>query len=477
MSITSFDFCWFFLIVYLIYWTLRNSLTIQNIFLLGVSYLFYALIDFRFCFLLLFISLFSFWAGQQADAKENKSKRKAKFMVLLTVCVNMGVLFIFKYYDFFTSEFASLIGVNPEKAMLHLVLPVGISFYIFTSTGYVIDVYKGKVQACDKIIPYLSFVSFFPLLLSGPIERSNGLLVQMHRKRVFDYNLSVEGIQQVVWGAFKKLVIADNCATTVNVVFSSYESLPASSLVIGGVLYSIQIYFDFSGYSDMAIGLSKLLGFHIRRNFNYPYFSLNVSDFWRRWHMSLQSWLTDYIYFPLGGSRCSNTRTIVNTFVVFVVCGIWHGANWTFIVWGIYHAILFVPLLLFFSKSFKKKSVDDEGIIPSFYSLILMVSTFILITIGWIIFNSPTLTDAIGFLSRMFNNSLFAAPSGIGLGENIYILILILFVFMFEWMFRREEIPLFFKTHGWIKVCILYILLGHILLCSASQSDFIYYQF
>ncbi len=475
MSITSLDFCFFFFLIYLVYWSLKNHVIIQNLLILVSSYLFYSLIDWCFSFLLLFISILSYLAGLILN--KNVDKKITRLVVYSTVFVNIGILFLFKYYDFFTSEFASLFDMDPEKAMLHLVLPVGISFYTFTATGYIIDVYKGKVVACNKIIPFMSFISFFPLLLSGPIERSNGLLVQFKKIREFKYSASVEGVQQVVWGAFKKLVVADNCASIVNIVFSNYEDLPASSLVIGGVLYSIQIYFDFSGYSDMAIGLSKLLGFNIRRNFNYPYFSLNVSDFWRRWHMSLQSWLTDYIYFPLGGSRCSKKRTIVNTFVVFVVCGIWHGANWTFIVWGLYHAVLFIPLLVLFSREFKKRTVDDECLIPSFSSLLLMISTFILITIGWIIFNSPSLTDSIGFLTGIFSLSIFEVPIGIGLEENKYILLLLILVFLLEWIFRHKEIPLFFNAPGWVKVSILYILLGHILLCSASQSDFIYYQF
>lgn len=475
MIITSLNFSIFFSIIYVAYWLLKNKYELQNVLLLASSYIFYALINWHFCFLLLFISLCSYYIGFILNSSHNK--KYSKSLVVLAIVIDVGVLFIFKYYNFFAVEFASLLGIKQERVIIDIVLPVGISFYTFTAIGYVIDVYKGKVNAIKEILPFLCFISFFPLLLSGPIERSDSLLPQFCKPREFDSKLIFEGIQQVLWGAFKKLVIADNCATIVNVVFANYEVLPASSLLIGGFLYSIQIYFDFSGYSDMAIGFSKLLGLRVRRNFNYPYFAMNVSDFWRRWHMSLQSWLTDYVYFPLGGSRYSKYRTICNTFVVFLLCGIWHGANWTFVVWGGYHALLFVPLILFFSKEFKRKTVDSEGIIPSLRSVIQMLITFLLITIGWIIFNSPSIYAAIHYIIRMASTSLLVAPVNISLSENIYVLVLLIIVLLFEWYHREKEIPLYFKGPGWVKVTLLYILLGHIVLFNASQIDFIYYQF
>lgn len=475
MSITSLDFCLFYLLFYIGYWLLKDNYKIQNIYVLATSYLFYSLIDWRFSFLLLFISLFSYYIG--ILIKKKPAKYSPSFLLTIAVVVNVGILFIFKYYDFFASELSLLFGLNNDKILLNLILPVGISFYIFTATGYVIDIYKGTVEPTKEIVPFLSFISFFPLLLSGPIERSNGLLPQFKKKRSFDKELAFNGIQQVVWGAFKKLVIADNCATIVQVVFANYTDMPASSLLIGGILYSFQIYFDFSGYSDIAIGLSKLLGLKVRRNFNYPYFAMNVSDFWRRWHMSLQSWLTDYVYFPLGGSRCSKSRTIYNTFIVFLLCGIWHGANWTFFAWGAYHALLFVPLLLLFSKEFKKKTVDDEGLVPSLKSIIQMLITFLLITIGWIMFNSPSLSVGINYIFSIFSPSILCAPTNLGLVENIYTLLLIIFVFIFEWINKEKEIPLFFKCPVYLKILIIYLLLGHIVLCNASQTDFIYYQF
>lgn len=425
--------------------------------------------------LLLFSSLLSYYSALLIYRKKNQKTRKS--LLIATLVIQVGILFIFKYYDFFASEFAKLIGESSDKVLLNLILPVGISFYTFTSIGYIIDVYKNKTSASNEIIPFLNFISFFPLIMSGPIERSKGLLPQFKQERWFDYSLVVDGVQQVMWGVFKKAVLADNCAMIVNNAFGNFEHLPASSLIIGAVLYSVQIYFDFSGYSDIAIGLSKCLGFRVVRNFHFPYFALNVSDFWRRWHMSLQSWFTDYIYFPLGGSRCSKRRTIFNTFVVFTICGIWHGANWTFIVWGIYHAILFVPLILFGSKKFRKTTVREDTILPSLKEICLMAMNFVFITIGWIMFNSTSITAAFSYISCLFDPSIMALPIGLGLMDYMYILVLIAGVFVLEWSQRAKEYALQFNSSGWVKCIIIYAIIAHLIFCNATQSDFIYYQF
>lgn len=475
MNIISTTFCVSFITFFVIYWIFSKHLKLQNAILLVINYVFYSLLDWKFSVLLLATSILSYCSALYFEKIKDKKKRQ---MILLTnIVVNVGILFIFKYYDFFVREFASLIGVNPDRVLLNLILPVGISFYTFTAIGYVIDVYKGKAPATREIVPFLNFISFFPLILSGPIERSTRLLPQMRQERKFDYSLAVDGVQQIMWGVFKKAVIADNCAMVVNNAFANYENLPASSLVIGAILYSIQIYFDFSGYSDMAIGLSKLLGFRVRRNFHFPYFALNVSDFWRRWHMSLQSWFTDYIYFPLGGSRCSKGKTIFNTFVVFTICGIWHGANWTFVVWGIYHAMLFVPLIIFCSKEFRKTVVRDDTSLPSFKEIGLMLLNFFFITIGWIMFNSPSISDAFGYILGMFNSSVLSMPIGLGLVDYIYIFVLTIATLILEWSQRSKEYALQFCSSGWVKVIIIYAIIAHMILCNAAQSDFIYYQF
>ena len=453
---------------------MKDHVKVQNVFILTANYIFYALIDWRFCGLLLLTSLSVYGAALCVNEVE---KRRSKLILIMTIILNIGILFFFKYYNFFAGEFARLLNIGDSKVLINLILPVGISFYTFTSLGYVIDVYQGKVRATKDAISVLSFISFFPLILSGPIERSDGLLPQFKKKRLFDYQLSTDGVTQIVWGAFKKMVIADNLAVIVSPAFGNYENLPASSLIIGAVLYTFQIYFDFSGYSDIAIGISKLLGFRVRRNFHYPYFALNVADFWKRWHMSLQSWLMNYIYFPLGGSRCSKGRVVFNTLVVFTICGIWHGANWTFIVWGIYHGLLFVPLILFCSKEFRKTTVKEDRLLPSFKEIRLMLFTFVLVTIGWILFNASSLSVGIGYIVGMFNSSVMSTPIGIGLTEAYYIFALLIITLMFEWSQRAKEHPFQFQSSGWIKVILLYVLVAHIIFCNAAQSDFIYYQF
>ena len=475
MNILSTSFAVVFIVFYILYWLLRNNLRIHNLFVLLVSYVFYSLIDWRFGGLLLFTSLSVYCTGLYFENVKETIYRKIG--LISAIAINIGILFFFKYYNFFAGEFAQLLGINQDKVLLNLILPVGISFYTFTSLGYAIDVYQRKVKATKDVISVLSFITFFPLILSGPIERSDGLLVQFKKKRVFDYHLSTDGITQVVWGAFKKLVIADNIAVIVNNAFGNYENLPASSLIIGAFLYTFQIYFDFSGYSDIAIGISKLLGFKVRRNFHYPYFALNVADFWKRWHMSLQSWLMNYIYFPLGGSRCSKGRIVLNTLIVFTICGIWHGANWTFIVWGVYHGLLFIPLILFCSKEFRKTTVNEDRMLPSIKETGLMLFTFVLVTIGWILFNASSLGVGMGYIAGMFNLSVLSTPVGIGLTDAYYIFALLIITLMFEWSQRSKEHPFQFQSSGWIKVILLYVLVGHIIFCNAAQSDFIYYQF
>lgn len=475
MSILSPSFAVAFLFFLIVYWFFKNNLRVQNVLVLLASYTFYSLIDWRFSLLLLFTSLSVYGAGWFFD--KCGCHQKNKTVLLFVIIVNVSILFFYKYYNFFAGEFANLLNISEDKVLLHLLLPVGISFYTFTSLGYAIDAYQGRTNATRDVISVLSFISFFPLILSGPIERSDGLLQQFKIKRDFDYQLSTDGITQIVWGAFKKMVIADNLAVVVNNAFGNYAHLPASSLVIGAILYSFQIYFDFSGYSDIAIGISKLMGFRVRRNFHYPYFSLNVADFWRRWHMSLQSWLMNYIYFPLGGSRCSKGRVVLNTLIVFLVCGIWHGANWTFIAWGLYHGMLFVPLILLCSKEFRKTTVNENRALPSAKEIGLMLSAFILVTIGWIFFNASSISSGIGYIGCMLDSTILSIPVGIGLTDTYYILFLLMAVLLFEWTQRVKEHPFQFNSRGWIKVILLYVLVAHIVLCNAAQSDFIYYQF
>lgn len=473
MNILSLSFGIIFFIVFSLYWLLAKKNKLQNLLLLTVSYLLYASWDVKAMWLLLLLTFTSYLSAYFMEGVKNQYR---KIIMIADIVFNVGVLFAFKYYDFFASELCDLLSIDKGNVLLNLILPVGISFYIFTNTGYVIDIYLRKRNAEKKLINYFSFISFFPLILSGPIERSNSLLPQFASMRVFSYSFAVEGAQQLLWGLFKKMIIADNCASVVNYVFPNYQHLPASALIIGALLYSFQIYFDFSGYSDIAIGMSKMLGFKVLRNFNYPYLSINISDFWRRWHMSLQRWFTDYIYFPLGGSRCSLRRVVFNTFVVFTICGIWHGANWTFIVWGLYNAFLFIPYILFF-KGKTKKTIDNGTKRLSVSDAVQMLITFSLVTIGWVMFNSPSLTDGLNYILCCFNSSITEKPVGLGLSDISLPLLAMIVVLVLEWFQRDKEFALLFKSPKWVKVLAIYVIIAMLIFNRAGSSDFIYLQF
>lgn len=473
MNILSLSFGVIFFMVFSLYWLLAKNLKLQNLFLLAVSYLLYASWDVKAMWLLLFLTFSSYLSAYFMEDVKSKYRR---IILIVDVVLNVGVLFAFKYYDFFTSELCDLLLIDKDGVLLNLILPVGISFYIFTNTGYVIDIYLRKRTAEKKLVNYFLFISFFPLILSGPIERSNSLLPQLASIRIFSYSLVVEGAQQLLWGFFKKMIIADNCASVVNYVFPNYQHLPASALVVGALLYSFQIYFDFSGYSDIAIGMSKMLGFKVLRNFNYPYISINISDFWRRWHMSLQRWFTDYIYFPLGGSRCSLQRVVFNTFVVFIICGIWHGANWTFIVWGLYNAFLFIPYILFF-KGKTKKTIDNATKRLSVSDVVQMLITFSLVTIGWVMFNSPSLADGLNYILYCFNSSITEKPVGLGLSDISLPLLAMIVILVLEWFQKDKEFALLFKSPKWVKLLAIYVIIAMLIFNRAGSSDFIYLQF
>ena len=348
MLFNSVDFLIFLPTVFLLYWfVFQKNLTLQNLFLLAVSYLFYGWWDWRFLSLILICSAINYLAGLALASREEERQRK---LILITSCIlSLGLLGVFKYYNFFIDNFINafaLAGIHLQARTLNIILPLGISFYTFKALSYTIDVYKRQLEPTNDIIAFFAFVGFFPQLLAGPIDRATNLLPQFYIKRTFEYNKAVDGMRQILWGLFKKIVIADNCATFVNDIFANYETLPASALVLGAVLFSFQIYGDFSGYSDIAIGTSRLFGFSSMRNFSVPYFSRDIAEFWRRWHISLTSWFRDYLYIPLGGNRGTKYKVVRNTFIVFLVCGFWHGANWTFIAWGLINAIYFLPLLL-----------------------------------------------------------------------------------------------------------------------------------
>ena len=365
MLFNSFEYLLFLSIVFATYWLLRNHLKLQNLFVVIASYVFYGWWDYKFLLLIAFTSLCSYASGLLID----KSKRCivygvrcinwAKFWLITNIVINLGILAVFKYYDFFVSEFGALFGISTDSLLLRIILPVGISFYTFQALSYSIDVYRGNIKPTKDIIAFFAFISFFPQLVAGPIERATNLLPQFLQKRTFSYEQGVDGMRQILWGLFKKVVIADNCAMYVDQVWATYDTQSGSTLLLAAVLFTFQIYGDFSGYSDIAIGTAKLFGIKLMRNFNNPYFSRDIAEFWRRWHISLTSWFRDYVYIPLAGSRpnvvysvwCtveSKKKLIVarNVMIVFLICGLWHGANWTYLVWGLYNVLLFLPLIL-----------------------------------------------------------------------------------------------------------------------------------
>ena len=342
---------------------------------------------------------YGFWVA-------SPNRKKAKLFLWLSVINNLGILGVFKYYNFFAKQFQAgfdLLGLHTNSVLLNIALPVGISFYTFHGMSYVFDIYRGKQQPVKSFVDYAVFVSFFPLLVAGPIERASHLLPQVQKERTFNYTQAVEGCRLILWGMFKKLVIADNLAQLVDPVFNNYNDHSGLSLVMTAISFSFQIYCDFSGYSDIALGTAKLFGFELLLNFNLPYFSRSIPEFWKKWHISLSSWFRDYLYIPLGGSRINFLITLRNTFIIFLVSGFWHGANWTFIFWGLIHALFFLPSLFRKSKTF----VKDENIVSFNIRDILQIClTFSIVTTAWIFFRSKSLNDALGFIKGMFSFDL-----------------------------------------------------------------------
>ncbi len=422
----------------------------------------------------------------------------------LNIVLNLGILGSFKYYDFFASSFAHLFGLQADSLLLHLILPVGISFYTFQALSYSIDVYRGQITATRDIVAFTAFLSFFPQLVAGPIERATNLLPQFLQRRHFDYAVAVDGMRQILWGLFKKIVVADNCATYVDKVFADYGAYSGSTLVLAAILFSIQIYGDFSGYSDIAIGTSKLFGIRLMRNFNVPYFSRDIAEFWRRWHISLTTWFRDYVYIPLGGSRPTvparvqnkeaYKRAVVvrNTFIIFLLSGFWHGANWTFVLWGAYHALLFMPLILLGKNRRYRDTVATDmaadgtvhsRLLPSWREAGQMVLTFALVVLGWIFFRADSIGDAFGYLAHIPHRSLLSVPFLMNRAFYIPLAIAVLAMFVAEWLGRTKEHPLkYIECYSVFRYrvvrCCLYALF--LILCFTHRGAveaFIYFQF
>jgi D-alanyl-lipoteichoic acid acyltransferase DltB (MBOAT superfamily) len=480
MLFNSIDFAIFLPIVFLLYWFVFNkSLKVQNAFIVLASYVFYGWWDWRFLFLILFSTIVDYTVGRLLAVQEDRKKRK--LLLLVSIFVNLGLLGFFKYYNFFLDNFISafsFFGISISARGLDVVLPVGISFYTFQTMSYTIDVYRKKLEPTKDFIAFTAFVSFFPQLVAGPIERATHLLPQFYKKREFDYSKAVDGLKQILWGLFKKIIIADTAAELVNNMFSNYTDYNGSSLLIGAFLFAFQIYGDFSGYSDIAIGTARLFGFDLMQNFAFPYFSRDIAEFWRRWHISLSTWFRDYVYIPLGGSRGSIRMRIRNIFIIFVLSGFWHGANWTFIIWGTLHAIYFLPLMLLNKNRVNTNIVAEGKYFPTLKETFSMILTFTLVAIALVFFRAENLTHAINFLDGMFSFSLFEIPKK----GTLFITILewLMFFIVIEWLGRENKYAIEKLTTKWnivFRWLFYYGLVIAIILNISKPEQFIYFQF
>ena len=485
MLFNSIEFLIFLPLVFFGYWFVFKSLRWQNLFVVAVSYLFYGWWDWRFLLLILFTSLCSYLSGVYLE-KCAGNRLVQKWISAGNILLNLSILGVFKYFDFFTENLVNvlhLLGWDADYVTLNILLPVGISFYTFQALSYTIDVYQGKIKATHDIVAFFAYISFFPQLVAGPIERATHLLPQFLRPRNFDCDLALDGIRQMLWGFFKKVVVADNCALFVNGVFENYQTLDGSTLFLGAFFFTIQIYGDFSGYSDIAIGCARLFGIDLMQNFKYPYFSRDIAEFWRRWHISLTTWFRDYIYIPLGGSRAGKWKSFRNTLVIFLVSGFWHGANWTFVAWGAYHALLFLPLLLLGQNRRYRDSVAENSFLPSVKELTQMGATFLLVLLGWILFRSEDISQAAVYLERMFNVSLFSAPQLVGLGFGQLLLKKCFFftalMFIVEWIGRKQAHGLMIED---LSLPVRYVIYTVVLIIiygfdASNPQGFIYFQF
>ena len=480
MLFNSLDFAIFLPIVFLLYWFVaQKNLKLQNALIVVASYVFYGWWDWRFLLLIIFSTVVDYLIGQRLRTEEKQSKRKT--LLWTSIVVNLGFLGFFKYYNFFLENFVdafSLFGMQINANSLNIILPVGISFYTFQTLSYTIDVYRKKLKPTKDFMAFAAFVCFFPQLVAGPIERATNLLPQFYKKRTFEYHKAVDGMRQILWGLFKKIVIADNCAEFANQIFNNSADMNGSTLVLGAIFFTFQIYGDFSGYSDIAIGTSRLFGFDLKENFATPYFSRDIAEFWRRWHISLSTWFRDYLYIPLGGSRGGTWMKVRNTFAIFLVSGFWHGANWTFIIWGALNAIYFLPLLLT-NNNRKNLGVVAEGkLLPSFRELFAMLTTFGLTVFAWIFFRAENISHAFTYVGGIFSESILNMPLFF---NELLFLCLILFIII-EWFGRNNKFAiqsLYCIKNNYLRNS-MYLLLTLLIVFNwfkESESTFIYFQF
>lgn len=485
MLFNSFHFALFLAITFFLYWFVFKKLRSQNVLLLIASYFFYGCWDYRFLFLLAFSTFLDYYSGLKIyQAKTTTAK---KTWLILSVGINLTFLGFFKYFNFFIESFSDLMrlgGIDAGFTPLSIILPVGISFYTFHGLSYVFDIYNKKIEPTTNLVDYTLFVSFFPLLVAGPIERATHLLPQVERPRTFSYTQAIDGLRQILWGFFKKVVIADNCAVYANLAFNETGSYYGLPLIAGVIFFAFQIYGDFSGYSDIALGTARLFGFELLRNFSFPYFSRSIAEFWRRWHISLSSWFRDYLYIPLGGSRGGTAMAIRNTFIIFIVSGFWHGANWTFVVWGALNAFFIIPSVLFKTNRKHLDTVAMGHSLPSPGELGAMLLTFILTCFTWIFFRAASLEHAMEYVVRLSaielsTKELQSLFSFISSGPRMLLPALLLFIAI-EWTGRDKEYAIQSLGLKWptvIRLSFYNLIILLLFLFSGKEQEFIYFQF
>lgn len=484
MLFNSIDFAIFLPIVFILYWFVTNkNLKIQNLLIVIASYVFYGWWDWKFLLLIVFSTIVDYTIGRQLQREEDRLKRK--ILLWTSIAVNLLLLGFFKYYNFFLDNFItafSFFGQEIEGNSLHIILPVGISFYTFQTLSYTIDVYKRKLEPTKDFITFSAFVSFFPQLVAGPIERATHLLPQFYKKRTFEYSKAVDGMRQILWGLFKKIVIADNCAEFANQIFNNSADMNGSTLVLGALFFAFQIYCDFSGYSDIAIGTSRLFGFNLMQNFAYPYFSRDFKEAWRRWHISLTTWFRDYLFIPLVKSYPINTFTkIINVFIVFIAIGFWHGANWTFIIWGALHALYFLPSVFSKNKQRNLHTIAQGQLFPSFKEFRAMIITFGLTAFSMIIFRAENVSHAFNYISGIFSTSLFELPDFSHMRRALFIIFLTAIFVVVEWFGRERQYAIshigqhWYRPMRWSFYSLIIFSIG--MMMSTNETPFIYFQF
>ncbi|MEQ9062764.1 MAG: MBOAT family O-acyltransferase [Vicingaceae bacterium] len=478
MLFNSLDFAVFLPLVLLLYWfATQRNLAVQNALVVVSSYVFYGWWDYRFLSLIVFSTVVDFVVGLRLQKQENLKKRRT--LLWFSVLVNLGFLGFFKYFNFFVDGFTDafrFFGQEINSRSLDIVLPVGISFYTFQTLSYTIDVYRRKLEPTRDFIAFSAFVSFFPQLVAGPIERATNLLPQFYRKRRFDPIKATDGLRQILWGLFKKVVVADTCAEYVNLVYNHSVDYNGLTLFLATFFFAFQIYCDFSGYSDIAIGTARLFGFNLMQNFAFPYFSRDIAEFWRRWHISLSTWFRDYLYIPLGGSRTGRMKAVRNIFIIFIVSGFWHGANWTFIAWGALNALFFLPVLLRGKNRSNLDTVAEGRRWASLKDVTSMLGTFLLTLLAWIFFRADSMAHAVGILGKVLSPSLF---EGLQLYANATIILIIVFTAI-EWTGRHHQYAiegLGLEQHRAVRWTFYSALCLAIVIYHGVQQEFIYFQF